>query len=590
MAQSSRSKKRRLSKVQRRLLLAGIAVLTLLALAGGFHLFQSWRARDLAHKALDNYEQANYRMAWLQVRSARALRAEDPEVLRSSAIIESGLGQPSGLDFWNRLAESNTMSAEDLLARAKAAARFGSDGQFEAALKDLAAAGDPAEVGRLRAARKLARGEVDDAIDEVRRMVDESNDPLMKLDLARLLVRRHVDRLASSSDPSEQRRRVAEEIAGLINSVQGTPAQEQALAVGLIFVRPDPAERGRWAALAMENLQSDNPALLPAATTQVELGTAKPEDLHRQLRPIFDAAPLDRRAAFADWLTGQGLPREGLSLITAQESAESTEAFRARVAALAAMENWTALLETADVNGNAPEWLRLVAKARAEFGLGRGAQSGAKSVADAMGKAARAGTLSGGMIAEFDQMGASAAVDASLIDMCGDPQFGDKVFRMTRDRLSRRGDAGAEALASAHQRATAVAPNGSAVVAYARYLRLMDDIGKNGLLPAGQPAPDKLVVDPADTAKSVQDAPADETVRATHALALIQAGRGTESFGVFDDITIFFNRLPPPMRAVLAAAAAASGEPGLAVEMERKTPVAALTPAEVRLLPSGILR
>ncbi len=584
MAQSSRPTKRRLSKVQRRLLLAGIAVLAVLALAGGFHLFQSWRARDLAYKALGNYEQANYRMAWLQVRSARALRAEDPQVLRSSAIIESGLGQPSGLDFWNRLAEANTMSPEDLLARAKAAARFGSDEQFEAALKDLAAVGDAADVGRLRAARKFVRGEVDDAIDEVRRMVDESNDPLMKLDLARLLVRRHADRLASSSDPSERRRRVAEEIAGLVNSLQGTPVQEQALALGLTFVRPEAAERGRWAALAMENLQSDNPALLPAATTLVELGTAKPADLHSRLRPIFDAAPLDRRSAFADWLTSQGLPREGLSLITAQEAAESAEAFRVRVAALAVMENWTAVLETADVNGKAPGWLRLAAKARAEFGLGRGGQSGAKSVADAMGQAVRAGTLSEGMIAEFDQMGASAAVDAALIDMCGDPRFGDTVFRLTRDRLSRRGDAGAEFLASAHQRASAVAPNGPAVVAYARYLLLIGDIGQNGLLPAGQPAPDKLVVDPADTAKSVQDAPADETVRATHALALIQAGRGTESFGVFDDLTIYFNRLPPSMQAILIAAASASDEPGLAGEMRKKTDPAPLSPAEQKLL------
>ena len=46
--------------------------------------------------------------------------------------------------------------------------------------------------------------------------------------------------------------------------------------------------------------------------------------LSQQLRLAFDAAPPERRAAYAMWLVGAGMPNEALTLITAPEAGEST--------------------------------------------------------------------------------------------------------------------------------------------------------------------------------------------------------------------------------------------------------------------------
>jgi hypothetical protein len=94
----------------------------------------------------------------------------------------------------------------------------------------------------------------------------------------------------------------------IVDSLQGTAQGDEAMAFGLTFLLPGQEEQERWANLAMKNPDAANPALLPAATVMVDLGKAKPEELRQVLRPIFDAAPLDRRAAFVAWLTRQGMP------------------------------------------------------------------------------------------------------------------------------------------------------------------------------------------------------------------------------------------------------------------------------------------
>ena len=590
MGKKSSSRKSRRIRLLKRFLLAGIALLLVLGIAGaaGFHLLKGWRARDLAGKALQNFEQANYRAAWLQINSARNLRPDDPKVLRSSALLESRFGLASGLDAWNKLAEMGELTKDDLEPRARAAARLGNDMQFEQAVSELEESGDIAGAGKLRSARQLLHGDIDEAIEHLRRLVAENNDPLLKLDLAKLLLQRHMDRLAQGT--GELAKRIADELTGIVDSLENTPARESALAFGLSFLLPAREHQSRWAGLAMENMQPDNPALLPAAAAKVRLGEATAADLHMELLAVFNAAPLDRRAAYSLWLTRHNMPAEALTLTTAQESGESTDAFVARTEALAALGNWNAVIELADAGGHAPQSMRLAAKARAEYALGRGAQSGAMSVGDALRSAARTGEIAPAMIVEFDQMGAGAAVDAALVDLCGDPRFGDTAFRMARDRFSRRGPAGADLLAAAHQRVSVVSPQGSSVIAYERYKLLLNDIAEHGLAASAAGRQGPAPVDPQDTAAAVEASPSDVSVRATHALALIQAGRSREAFGVFDDITVYFNRLPPSLQAVLAAAAAASGESQLAGDMRKQINARALSPAEKKLLPDPATR
>jgi tetratricopeptide (TPR) repeat protein len=563
-----------------RFLLISASVLVVLGIAGavGFYFFQGWRARDLAGKALESFEQANYRAAWLQMNSARGLRPDDPAVLRAAAVIESRFGMPTAMDYWDRLAERRELSPEDLEERGRSAAALGNDEQFGRALADLDAAGNVPAAGRLRTVRSLARGNMDRAIEEARRAVAATDDPTLKLDLARLLLRRHVDRLAIAPQDDESQR-IAKEMFAIIDSLQGTSVGEEALAFGLTFLLPGRENQERWANLAMKNASVLNPALLPAATVMVDLGKAKPEELHGTLRPIFDAAPLDRRAAFVAWLSRQGMPREALTLITAQEAGEGVDAFLARTAALAKMNNWSAVIETADAGGNIPLSVRLVTKARAEYSMRQQAQSGAKSLADALRAAAREGTLPT-IVAAGDEMGGQEAVDATLVELCGDPGAADAVFRLTRDRLSRRGPPAQPLLAEAHARAMAAAPNAVSVQDYARYVKLLTPLDED----ATEEETAALAVSPEETAQAIAATPADPAVRATHALALLKAGRAQEAVGAFDDLTVFFGRVPPGQQAVICRVLAEAGQSETAQKAAQVIDRKYLTEQESRVL------
>jgi tetratricopeptide (TPR) repeat protein len=582
MAKKSSSTKSRRRQLLLRVLAISAAVLVALAIVGavGFYFFQGWRARDLAEKALQSFEIANYRAAWLQMNSARNLRPNDAGVLRAAAIIESRFGLPSAMESWDRFAAKRDLSPEDLVERGRAAAALGNEEQFTRAVDGLDSAGDAASAGRLRTVRSLARGNMDRAIEEARRAVAATDDPALKLDLARLILRRHVDQLAAAPQ-AEESQRTAKEMFAIVDSLQGTAKGEEALAFGLTFLLPGQEGQERWANLAMKNADASNPALLPAATVMVDLGKAKPEELHAQLRPIFDPAPLDRRSAFVAWLTRHDMPREALSLITAQEAGENADPFLARTAALAKMDNWTAVIETVDAGGNVQQSLRLITKARAEYALRQQAQSGAKSLADALRAAVREGTLPA-IVATGDEMGGQAVVDATLVELCGDPGVADEVFRMTRDRLSRRGPAAQAQLSEAHARALAAAPNAVSAQDYARYVKLLtkpDDNATEAEIAA-------LAVSPEETAQAVAASPNDPAVRATHALALLKAGRPEEAVAAFDDLTVFFNRVPPGQQAVICRVLAEGGQEPAAMQAAQAIDRTALTNGESRLLQS----
>jgi len=466
--------------------------------------------------------------------------------------------------------------------RGRASAALGNDAQFGRAVEALDAAGNQASAGRLRTVRSLARGNMDRAIEEARRAIAATDDPAMRLDLARLLLRRHIDRLSAAPQNAESQR-IANEMFAIVDSLQGTEKGEEALAFGLTFLLPGQEKQGQWAERAMKNMDAANPALLPAATVMVDLGKAKSEEMHGQLRPIFDAAPLAQRAALVSWLTRQGMPREALTLITAQEAGESPEPFIARTEALGKLGNWAAVIETVDAGGNAPLSLRLATKARAEYALRQQAQSGANTLADALRAAAVEGTLPQ-VMAAGDEIGGQNVVDMTLVELCGDARVAGDAFRLTRDRLSRRGASTQSLLADAHARATTAAPNAVSVQDYARYVKL--------LTPPDEDATEEEIaaskVDPEETAAAVVAAPTDPAVRATHALALLRAGRPQEAVGAFEDLTVFFERVPPALQVIIGRTLFEAGQQDLAQRVLQNIDEKGLTPKERLLAQRGM--
>ncbi len=562
----SESERRRRKLLWRVLVIGGIAAVLLLgAGAAAYHFFTGWRAKDLAAKARANFEQGNYRMAWLQINSAREMAPGAPEVLRISAQVEAAAGRPEALSYYEKLARAADLTPEDLENRAAAATRFGDDRQFEEAVRALEKSGNAKGAGNLRTMRRLRSGDIDNAIAEARRAVSATDDPALKLKLAQLLLARHGPELARSTQPGNEARLAGAEITGIVKSLLDTPQKPAALAFALSHVSAPPEMMASWADAAMADLRADNPALLPAATRMISSGKMNAAGINRLLRPVFDAAPLDRRAAYCLWLTGAGMPKEALSLLTAQEAGESTAAFGALTEALFATGNYEGVIAAAGTGGNMDEDVKLAARARAEYALGRGARSGAKSLADAMRASARRGRLAF-LLPTADNLGAANVADETLVEMCGDPAIVEYAFPVARERLSRRGRA--SMLAQAFERARAASPSGTAVQDYDRYLRLLK----------GEP------VDPAATAAAVTANPADQSLRVTHALGLLRADKPAEALAVFDDTTLFVDTLPPGQLAVIAAILAANGDTARARAAAGNINIDLLSPEEYALV------
>jgi len=289
---SRATKSRRRQLIMRTLAILAVALVILGALgAVGYQFFTGWRARDLAAKAKDNFEKANYRMAWLQINSAKELRPEEPDVLRVLGQIEGAMGRVNALDYYAKLSQKSELTPEDLLARAQITARFGNDEQFSEAIDALGNAGKTKEAAELRTARQLRQGDIDRAIAEARAAAAASDDPAPQLALARLLVQRYRPEFGPGMTPSAEALAGSSEAVEIIDSLLDTPLRKDVLAFALNEVNSSPANRQRWAAAAMEKVDIDNPALLPAAAVLVRSGQKTPQQIHEQLRPLFDAAP-----------------------------------------------------------------------------------------------------------------------------------------------------------------------------------------------------------------------------------------------------------------------------------------------------------
>ncbi|MFM8460336.1 MAG: hypothetical protein ACKOB0_15620, partial [Chthoniobacterales bacterium] len=323
-----------------------IALVALVAGFVGFHLFTNWRARDLATKAQENFREGNYRMAWLQMQSARELRPDDVEVLRAGALLEAKFGQPDALATMQDLEKKTALGAEEIKEKANAAARFGSEEEFENAVKKLEAMGT-GDAYSLRAARAELRGDLDRAIVEARRAIEASNRPEAKLDLARALGKRHGYSLRLLGQPAPEDVPALREVVQIIDSLQSGKLAEPALALGLTTAAASVDTKKGWAEAGMKNVSPANPALLPAAEFLAQSGAIPAQDLRDRLRPIYDSATLAQRADFALWLARQGMPKEAVSMVTAQEAADDMSAFLARTDGLARLANWRGILEAA---------------------------------------------------------------------------------------------------------------------------------------------------------------------------------------------------------------------------------------------------
>jgi len=570
LERTSRGKRRAL----KRFLLRPWVILLFLVivLPTGYYLFTGWRARDLAAKARESFDRGNYRMAWLQLTSAREMRASDPEVLRTGAMLEEKLGRREVLATLDKLESKGALREEDIEQKARAAMRFGSEEEFEEAVKKLEAIGDSEGAVSLRTARATTRGDLDRAINEARRAVAASDSPTAKLELARLIGKRHGHMLRHYGRPGAEDIPALKEAVAIIDNLLSSELAEAALALGLGAMATDEPTNKRWAEAGMQNVELSNPALLPAAEYLVRSGAVSAQEMQARLRPLYDTAPLAQRADFALWLSRQGLPKEGLTLITLQEAADDLSAFLAGTDALARLSNWEGVLETTEAAEKVPDSMRQLTRVWAVLNSGDPVamhSALASAVESAVQAAARERQLRP-MLDSLDSLGTGAAANAELERLCANPEAADAAFSLLRERIGRSG--GTAALQEAHERALQAAPGAPSVIDHSRYLELFRTSR----------------VDPADTAAAIGNQPAEVSPRVTHALLMLRRNDPAAAKATFDDITGFYDKMLPAHQVVVAAFTAGTGDKNMARLMRGTINTNVLTSGEVAVLEQWI--
>ena len=550
---------------RRVLLWAPPVVLVLVVLGGtGLYFFTGWRAHDLARKAMDNARAGKIQMAWLQVASADNLRAGSPEVKRVMAYVRSKANDPAAPALWDKLAADLTLTAEENEERARTAVRFGTDEQFAAALAALEQDGEAAKAATLRAQRALQRGNLQQSLYQARIAAEASGETEKKMQLLTLLLRRHAPMLNApgQADPAEIRG--GEEIIALVDALQGTDQGNAAIALALSAFPQPPEKMRAWAEAAMTQLSTDNPALLTAARYLVQSGAANAPDIYRKISPAFAGADPARQAELARFLTENGMAEETLLLITPKKAAADASAFEERGRALGALNRWEDLLALSETASNTTDSSKLFFRGWAAKNLGKTGVA-PKALADSFRAALREGNAPA-ILSAIDSSGEGKVADPVIIEMCGSPETADGMFRVARDRFGRRGQFAS--LAQAYEAAAKAKPDAPSVQDYRRRQDLL----------AGK------TVSSAETADIVAAAPADPSPRFTHALALLREKRAADALGVFHDIDIFVDQLPPGDKAVVIAIWEANEMNGNANSLRRSLDTALLEKREYALI------
>jgi hypothetical protein len=545
-----------------------LLLLLIVLAAAGWYFFTGWRARDLASKARESFEKGNYRMAWLQLKSARDLRAGDPEVLRAGALLEAKLGRPEALATLQELERKGPLREEDLQEKARMAMRFGSEEEFEQAVQKLEAMGAAEDAVPLRTTRAVLRGDLDRAIAEARGAAENSANPAAKLELARLLGKRHGHMLRNYGRPAVEDIPALQEIVQIIDGLQSSELAEPALALGLGAMATDEQTKKRWAEAGMKNVNPANPALLPSAEYLVRSGAVTAGEMQARLRPLYDTAPLDQRADFSLWLSRQGLPKEGLTLITAQEAADDLSAFLARTDALARLANWQSVLETTESAEKVPDSMRQLTRVWAVLNSGDpvGMRSAlARAVESAVQSAARERQLRP-MLESLDSIGAGDAANEELARLCANPEVAGAAFTLLRERIGRTG--GTAALEPAYARALEAAPGAPSVIDHGRYLELFRG----------------LRLEASDTAAAITAQPSEVPPRVTHALLMLRRNDPAAAKATFEDVTVFYDEMLPSQQVVVAAYTAGTGDATMARLMRGIIDTSVLTPGELAVL------
>jgi hypothetical protein len=523
-------------RVRRRLLLwLPIAVPAILILGGlSAYVGIGLRARYLAAEGMRSVANDVFARGYRQIMVAQSLRPGDPAVHRAWVYVRSRTNDEPMLAEWEALAAEDELTPLEAKEHARLALVFGTEAQFDAAITALEAKGEAGHVAGLRAQLAARRGDYSRAVALGRTAVAAGDDDELRLELLRFLLMRYGPALMPPAVPSEEDDQAMAEIVQLTEALRGTKYGPRAVSMALPAAPIPRTIAWQWAQDALQDRSAGNLALLLAADYSVESGAAEAATLAAEFRPVFQDAPLDRRAEFASWLNRNGQSALVPEVLNADDAVSGTSAYAARAEALSNLAQWPALYEMSGMESSVvPLSLRLSTRAVAARRLGEDSLV-PDLVAQSLDNASREQRLPE-TVRAFDFHGESVLVDDILLALCARRDAAPEAYPLARARFKGRGDE--EAVLRALDAAGQVVPD---------HLAVQDSRRRRDLL-AGRP------VDPAETAAAIAVAPADIPLRLTHALALVKADRSDEALAVFDQVDVFLTELSPAEQAIVYA-------------------------------------
>ncbi len=556
-------------RFRRRVLLWLPIVIPAVLIIGGASLYfgVGLRARYLAAEGMRSVEKDVFARGYRQIIAAHSLRPGDPAVHRAWVYVRSRTGEESMLPEWEALAAAGELTPLEAKEYARLAVTTGTEAQSGEAITLLESLGEAAHASGLRAALNAQRGDYSNAVIQARAAVAAGGDDALRFELLRYLCLRYGPSLKRPGLPTEEDEQALVEIMEVTESLRGTDFRSQALGQVLTDIPIPRTTAWAWAQEALQDRTADNLALLPAADIAIESRAQDAFVLAGEFGPVFAQATLGRRAAFATWLNRYQRSDLVPSLLSAEEAVSDPMAFSARAEALFNLGQWPALQEMSTMESPVPTSVRLAARAVAARQLGQESDV-PELVAQSLDNASRNKSLSA-IVPLLDSYGLSALVDDVLLGLCSRQDIASQAYPLARSRFKGRGDE--EALLRALDAAGQVVPDDLAVL----------DSRRRGDLLAGRP------VDPSETAAAVAVAPADVSLRLTHSLALVRAGRFAEALAVFDHVDVFVTELPPGEQAIVyAALVGAEGQSYNAGRLLRAIDRWRLTPEEDALLSS----
>lgn len=553
---------------KRRIVTALVALVVLAGAAYGvkwaWGKVENRRSLAMVQMAQGYLKEGKATEARMCLETALRLQPAQASALQTLARLQTQTGEAAAaLQTWQKLAETGKITLPDLSIYASLAITQGDRALAERLANAVAAGGGGALSHRLKAELLLKQDNVAGAEEELRKAVAADATMDSKAALMNFLLERRWNAETSPEIQSLIGEMIDREdtlgLQALLTAISRgfVPADQLPARVEALRRHPAASERGR----------------LVADSLAVRLNPSIKPSVVQNLVARNQNAPLEERTLALAWLLENAAPAEGVHLITREEALTNARSFLVWIDALSAAGDRGRVLEILDAE-NLP-----VSKTTRRLFRGRTlAFSGRQPEADAEFQSAfdesrvQGGDVFLETLSYLNLAGRQDLFEEGAAIALEDPSKAVSSFRRLLPSVMTARDA------SRTRRIYAIAARSPAL---SQDLTLQNDISFLDLL-LGNP------VDPREIAFRSEANPRDFSLRATHALAQLKAGRAKDALQTLEDCEpdVHVATLPPHHKAIVACALAANGKRQEALSIMGTVPPTGLSVQEVAFVQS----